>query len=62
MRWVVEGIVRVEERLGAWQAWVTLSLDGVPETLQFDYRARPTEVEVLAQAQRIADARNAEQQ
>jgi hypothetical protein len=59
--WAVVGTARVEQRFGAWQAWITLANDGQPSTTMLDFRTQPADADVQAAAvaywliERIAD-------
>ena len=60
--WQVGGVARIEPRMGAWMAWVKLASPDAEETVPMDFRDQPTEQQVLAEAQRLVDGRNAPQE
>lgn len=58
--WAVVGTARVEQRFGAWQAWVTLANDGQPSTTMLDFRTQPADADVQAAAAAFVAARNSD--
>lgn len=58
--WTFQSVVKTEQAWGIWNALVTLSNSGVPESFYLKFDSQPTDAQAVAAASDLANRKNVE--